>query len=287
MRQRTISPGFFTNEALTELPPLARLAFAGLWLLADRAGRVEDRPRRVKALLFPYETMTDEAMDALLVSLERSGFIRRYEVDGCKYLSVENFGKHQHPHPKEKASVIPAPPKSREKVEPSRVKDSTSRAGPSVPSGPSGPSEITDLPPPAESKAPTRFPKPKDTWLTAYCDAWKARWGEESDPPAGEMASALAKAEKALRGDRRECVTRWTRFLAQAQTSQWARPSRFAQGLGEWARDPPPGPASVKRGARLQATPEQYAAADASRQAEAERVAKERDEWLRAQGGGH
>ena len=42
-RARLLKPGFFTNEDLCELPAFGRLLFAGLWTIADREGRLEDR----------------------------------------------------------------------------------------------------------------------------------------------------------------------------------------------------------------------------------------------------
>ena len=47
-RARNIKPGFFDNETLGELPALTRLLFIGLWCLADREGRLQDRPKRIK-----------------------------------------------------------------------------------------------------------------------------------------------------------------------------------------------------------------------------------------------
>ena len=44
-RARNIKPGFFRNADLVEMPIEARLLFIGLWTLADRSGRLEDRPR--------------------------------------------------------------------------------------------------------------------------------------------------------------------------------------------------------------------------------------------------
>lgn len=78
---------------------------------------------------------------------------------------------------------------------------------------------------------------PRATWLTRPGELWCARWGPESEPPWGEMGQALAKPRAAFeaRGELDELWARWERFLAAAQTSQWARPWRFVQGLGEWA----------------------------------------------------
>ncbi len=120
-RSRTIKPSFFLNEQLAECSPFARLMFAGLWCIADRDGRVEDRPRRVKAWLFPYD---DVDADRLLSELHSAGFITRYCVDGVKCIQVTNFRRHQNPHPREAKSELP--PMSREKVLPCNEKALTS-----------------------------------------------------------------------------------------------------------------------------------------------------------------
>lgn len=105
-RSRNIKPGFFMNEKLVELPFEARLMFIGLWTLADREGRLEDRPLRIKMSLFPADNVN---ADELLDMLHDSGFIQRYEVEDRAYIEVTAFKKHQNPHVKEAASVIPAP----------------------------------------------------------------------------------------------------------------------------------------------------------------------------------
>lgn len=65
-RARNIKPGFFANEDLAECDPLARLLFAGLWCLADREGRLEDRPKRIRAELLPYDSCdADELLNQL------------------------------------------------------------------------------------------------------------------------------------------------------------------------------------------------------------------------------
>lgn len=83
----------------------------------------------------------------------------------------------------------------------------------------------------------------RETWLTPYIEAWHERWGAESAAPTGEMARSLKQAQTQLKGDVAETVARWRRFLAQAGSSQWARPARFVQGLGEWAASAPQGQA--------------------------------------------
>jgi len=106
-RSRNIKPGFFLNDELAECDPLARLLFAGLWCIADREGRLEDRPKRIKAEVLPYD---DCDIDQLLNQLAEHGFIIRYEIAGSQYIQIVNFLKHQNPHYKESESIIPPPP---------------------------------------------------------------------------------------------------------------------------------------------------------------------------------
>lgn len=105
-RSRNIKPGFFTNEDLVELDFATRLLFAGLWTIADRDGRLEDRPKKIKINVFPADNVDVELM---LSDLHKSGFIQRYSVNGVAYVQITNWTKHQNPHHTEKASNIPAP----------------------------------------------------------------------------------------------------------------------------------------------------------------------------------
>ena len=160
-RQRNIAPGFFRNEDLGECSPLARLLFAGLWCWADREGLVEDRPRRLRAEILPYDQVDGEA---LVAELLQRGFLARYEVDGVKVLRVVAFGEYQDPHPNEAKSTLPkntedvpsvndgsplvhqrctkGPPM--EDQGPTKV--DTLHARPSRPSRPSSPSSSSSLP---------------------------------------------------------------------------------------------------------------------------------------------
>ena len=94
------------NEELVELPFETRLLFIGLWTLADREGRLEDRPKRITMELFPADSVD---VDLMLTALHDAGMICRYEVSGRRYIEVSNFAKHQSPHYKEAESTIPPP----------------------------------------------------------------------------------------------------------------------------------------------------------------------------------
>ena len=129
-RSRNIKPGFFSNEYLADLDPLARILFAGLWCLADREGRLEDRPKKIKAELLPYDDCdVEKLLDDLMNADEQ--FIIRYEAQGNRYIQITNFEKHQNPHKREVPSVIPPAPKQDQsdvlpRTDQGRTKDMTS-----------------------------------------------------------------------------------------------------------------------------------------------------------------
>ena len=104
-RARNIKPALFKNELLGVADPLLTLLFQSLWTLADKEGRLEDRPLRIKAETFPYRDSID--VNGYLTELQRLGFIVRYSVDGLALILVVNFKKHQTPHNTEKPSVLP------------------------------------------------------------------------------------------------------------------------------------------------------------------------------------
>jgi hypothetical protein len=106
-RARNIKPALFKNEILGVADPLYTLLFEGLWILADREGRVEDRPLRIKGEIFPYREGID--VNAMLDWLQAEGFIHRYQARGVKCIVIVNFAKHQNPHKNESASELPAP----------------------------------------------------------------------------------------------------------------------------------------------------------------------------------
>jgi hypothetical protein len=105
MRIRALKPGFFLNERLADLSPWHRLLFAGLWTVADRDGRLEDRPRKIKAQIFPYD---DVDVEPMLADLARAHFIVRYRIEDLCLIAIPSWRAHQFPRPDEKPSVLPA-----------------------------------------------------------------------------------------------------------------------------------------------------------------------------------
>ena len=105
-RARNIKPAFFQNEELGDLSPITRLAFIGLWTIADFKGCIEWRPKRIKIQILPYDECN---LDEIGTALDKSGLIRYYSVQDKTYLKIINFEKHQNPHKNERdsGSAIP------------------------------------------------------------------------------------------------------------------------------------------------------------------------------------
>jgi hypothetical protein len=196
LRARNLKPGFFQNECLAELPIEARLLFAGLWCMADREGRLEDRPKRIKIQIFPGDMLD---VEPLLQGLADQKLIVRYQVDGAGYIWIPCFLKHQRPHTKEAASSIPAyhvEPKA-----PTKVGASTDLGECSPALNPSSlnPHSLNPLPTVESARArnATRLPEdfsltpertlvaeaeklPADRTFAKFCDYWRAASGAKA-----------------------------------------------------------------------------------------------------------
>jgi hypothetical protein len=111
MRIRTIKPEFFTHDRLfdaeieTKLP--LRLGYIGLWCAADREGRFRWEPRRLKALIFPYDKIDfARVLDALVTR----GFIVKYGKEDSFFGSIPSWRNHQVINNRERDSQLPEPP---------------------------------------------------------------------------------------------------------------------------------------------------------------------------------
>lgn len=110
-RIRTIKPEAFLDEELWDAEietglPLFR-AFTGLWTQADREGRFQWRPRKLKAAILPYwEGDFSRVLDALTTRR----FVVKYASNDDVFGWVRTFTKHQIVNNREVASEIPPPP---------------------------------------------------------------------------------------------------------------------------------------------------------------------------------
>jgi hypothetical protein len=102
-RIRTVKPVFFTSEDIVALSFPARLLYIALWCEADREGRLVWRPSTFKLRYFPGDKVN---IDMLAQELILRDLVVLYG-DGLAH--IPTFLTHQHPNPREKASVLPVP----------------------------------------------------------------------------------------------------------------------------------------------------------------------------------
>ena len=228
-RSRNIKPGFFTNDDLGELDPLARLLFAGMWTIADRSGRLEDRPKKIKAEVLPYDNCDAEAF---LAQLAERGFILRYEAGGKRFIQVLAWGKHQNPHCKEAPSTIPAPDGHMDETEAAQCKHSASTVQAQVKQSPlperAGliPDSLNLIPdslvsiepksakPRAARKCPESF---------AVTDDLKA-WALAECPSVDLMRETAKFRDHTFKVSHSDWVGAWRNWMRKA--SEYAQPSR-------------------------------------------------------------
>ena len=219
-RTRSLKPSFFKNEHLAECEPMARLLFAGLWTLADSQGRLECRPLRIKAELFPYDNCD---IIALLAQLEDRGFVVAYRVGDRTYLEIPTFTDHQRCHPSEQPDGIPAAD-SGEIVkfhgEPGKIIANCALY-------PSTFNPSTSNPESAPSKPATRSgSKPADPirWNSesgweGITDADHAEWSQAY--PAADLSVELAKANQWLKANPKKArKSNWRRWLTTVWLSK-------------------------------------------------------------------
>lgn len=108
-RIRSIYPAACTSEKLAACSAEAERCYWRLQTHCDDEGRCEDHPRLIWAALFPLHADIGPAdVDEWLDELRRVGLIVRYEVEGKRCLSVNEWGRFQHPQ-RPKPSALPAP----------------------------------------------------------------------------------------------------------------------------------------------------------------------------------
>jgi hypothetical protein len=124
MRIRTIKPEFFTHDrhydAEQETKLTLRLAYIGLWCAADREGRFRWEPRRLKALIFPYDKIDfSRVLDALVTR----GFIVKYGKEDSFFGAIPSWHNHQVINNRERDSQLPEPPTGQQLIDACRTRE--------------------------------------------------------------------------------------------------------------------------------------------------------------------
>lgn len=236
-RARNIKPGIMANDILAECHYSARLLFIYLWMLADRDGRLEDKPRKIRAQAFPYDEEID--VDFLLNQLNDRNFIQRYEVEGIQYIQIVKFTEHQTPHVKEKTGTIPAPDKHQTSTRQVQCKTekSTGLAPPdslivdtgllNVDTGSTKP-EAKPIPQAAAKKTKTKLDEHlelPDDWKQSALDHWQKKNRPDLIP---EEEFEKFKSHHVANGSRMEqWSAAWRTWYSNAV--QFTKPNGFIQ----------------------------------------------------------
>ncbi|HEX5466703.1 MAG TPA: hypothetical protein VFW92_08540 [Candidatus Limnocylindrales bacterium] len=91
-----MKPAFWTDKEMGRLPPVVRLDFIGLWMLADDAGWIEAFDvEQAAAELYPWESTGRRArrLTQSVAALAVAGRIVIHEPCGC--LEVPHLAEHQ------------------------------------------------------------------------------------------------------------------------------------------------------------------------------------------------
>ncbi len=259
-RARNIKPGLYKNEDLAECSIWARYIFPGMWMMADRAGRMEDRPKRIKAELLPYDEIS---VAPLLDELASRGFILRYENAGQHYIEICKFSEHQTPHVREQASSIPAPEKEVEsiaKAVPSTIVGSV-KTSPRSPDSLNPSSLITESLSLDLSATQAEPSAPADILHDDFSEAWdaypKRQGASKADSHKAWKAriKAGATAKEILDG-----VWRYAAYIAETRTEdRFIKQPQTFFGPGEhfkadWSISPRASPGASQLGKAGQAT---------------------------------
>lgn len=93
-RIRSIKPEFWSSEQVMECSPTTRLLFIGLWNFCDDAGRHPRAPKQIKALVFPGDDFTADAVSRMLDELSSNGLIVCYTIGDKDYFQITGW-QHQ------------------------------------------------------------------------------------------------------------------------------------------------------------------------------------------------
>jgi len=173
-RNRTISPDFWTMEAVIDCPAMTRLLFIGLWNFADDFGVQPLRPRTIRMQVFPGDTMENDSVRAMIEELAARGLVRIYTVDGVEYVAVPDWTQMQRVGKRAKRRYPP---------DPSVVPEADAASNASA--------QTTEN---HSNAAPPPSPEPsgmEDAWRDAIGARWRAVWPHAKPLESVERAETM------------------------------------------------------------------------------------------------
>lgn len=102
MRMRVVKPDFYESETIGALSRWARQLLIGLFSYADDNGVQRDQAVSIASELFRFDLAVDPTEILLVIEeglaeLAAGGEVKRYEIDGARYLQITNWALYQNP----------------------------------------------------------------------------------------------------------------------------------------------------------------------------------------------
>jgi hypothetical protein len=212
-RIRTIKPEFWTDPKIVTLPYEARLLFIGMLNFSDDHGYQPDEPLRIKMQVFPGDTLD---VGALLELVVQAGLVSRVvSSDGCNWLHIVNFSKHQAVnHPRE-SRYSPVTVRDRSRTDPVALPSRSCLNGMEW-NGKEGTPPTPSREPGARPRKRTEItePPPGPLSTTVSRVLAKSKPSEEEPPRSFEERTAPARSATAPGRNRREDQLRCPTLLA-------------------------------------------------------------------------
>lgn len=227
-RIRSVHPQLCEDETLVEVSARAERTFVRLWTELDDEGRGRDNPKLLKARLYPlHDDVTAKVVDDDLSELAQRGLIRRYEVDGERYLSTkpEAWSRWQSPrHPS--PSKFPKPPEVNSR--PTAERRNGSADGGKPPAGVEGSGEGVGehAPPQAGGNHKAVFGALEDVFGEAQTRTTKSFYGKT----ARELVEAGATPEQVRERGAVLMAKRWPDSGPGALAKHWHKLDPNANG---------------------------------------------------------
>jgi hypothetical protein len=228
------------DERLADCQPFARLLWFTMHTIADRAGRLEDRPRTIRALALPYDQVDAEP---LLEELATHGAIERYDVSGLRVIQIVGFLAQQNPHHREPDSKLPPKTESLGIAQALPRKARASRGKvraepqpfPAVPVPVSNPVSDPDPTAARTGRAPSRasHTRTRDRHERHVLDSGFDRFWAAY--PRHEKRAAAEKAWRALQPDEALVARLMAAVSWQSASADWRRDGgRFVPHASSW-----------------------------------------------------
>ena len=95
MPNRILKESICSSDSIDQLSQLAEITFYRLIVNCDDYGRLDARPKMLKAKLFPLKEYSEESIISWIRELEKAKLITLYRVDGKYYLQMNTWEEHQ------------------------------------------------------------------------------------------------------------------------------------------------------------------------------------------------